>query len=255
MNRQKIISVANEKGGTGKTTTAVNLAAVFSCFGNHVLLIDSDQQMNATSSLGYKDWGGKSYSDLLNGDIPIKDCIMMTPYCDLIPASHHLGVSEKNRAATGNHFCLADALETVPEYDFVIIDCPPRMDSLVRNAFVAASDVIVPIDTGSYSLDGLMQVNATIGMIKRHENPKLRISGLLKVMFDDRTLLSNEMDEALNTIAKKMETQVYGTSIHRSIQVDVASHNHMPLFFYKPKCKVAMDYYDLGMEVAYHVNN
>ena len=255
----RIIAIANQKGGVGKTTTSINLSAALSEKGKRVLLIDLDPQGNSTSGLGVDKNEQNTIYHLLVDDLDIRSCIRKNTWrtLDLLPSTVNLAGAEIEMLDIPRHeFILKTKLHEIEdEYDFVIIDCPPRMDSLVRNAFVAATDVIVPVDTGSYSLDGLMQVNATIGMIKRHENPKLRISGLLKVMFDDRTLLSNEMDDALDTIAKKMETQVFGTSIHRSIQVDVASHNHMPLFYYKPKCKVAMDYYDLGMEVAYHVNH
>ena len=250
----KIIAISNEKGGTGKTTTSVNLAAVFHGFGNRVLLIDSDPQMNATSSLGCNGRNENNYADLLNGVKYVRECILHTEYCDLIPASARLGVTEKILASMGNHYQLAEALEDMNEYDYVIIDCPPRMDELVRNAFVAATDVIVPMSTSSYSMDGLMQVYSTIRMVKKYENPGLNINGLLCVMFDERTVLAGEVRDVLNDVALKLNTQVYGTIIHRMIGVDVATHRHMPLVAYAPKCKVATDYLDLAMEVAYHAH-
>ena len=254
MSGKKVIAVSNEKGGTGKTTTSVNLAAVFTNFGNHVLLIDSDPQMNATSSLGCNGCNECNYADVLTDSKAVSECIVNTDYCDLIPASSRLGVAEKILAAEGNHYRLAEVLESIDDYDYVIIDCPPRMDELVRNAFVAATDVIIPMSTSSYSMDGLLMVNSTIRMVQKYENPKLRINGLLCQMFDDRTNLAGEVKNVLKEIAGKLNTQVYGTAIHRMINADVATHRHMPLVAYAPKCKTSKEYFNLAMEVAYHAH-
>ena len=252
---RKVIAVSNEKGGTGKTTTAVNLAAVFHSFGNRVLLIDSDPQMNATSSLGCNGRNENNYADLLNDTKDARQCVLHTDYCDLIPASARLGVAEKILASQGNHYRLAEALNSLDEYDYVIVDCPPRMDELVRNAFVAATDIIIPMSTSAYSMDGLMQVYSTIRMVQKYENPGLRINGLLCEMFDERTILAGEVKEILDDIAEKLNTQVYGTVIHRIIRVDVATHRHMPVVVFDPKCTVSKDYTDLAMEVAYHAHS
>ncbi len=247
----KVIAIANKKGGVGKTTTAVNLAACLAQKGRKVLMLDTDPQGNATSGLGFdkRDIKKCIYDTLIN-DVMMKDVLLHSDYenLDVIPATIQLAGAEIELVSLMNREGrLKNALERVKhDYDYVLIDCPPSLGLLTINALTAANSVLVPIQCEFYALEGVSQLMNTIKLVQRNLNPALKLEGVLMTMFDQRTNLSSEV---VGEVRKYFNTKMYNTIIPRNVRLSEAPSHGQPVIVYDPKSKGAQVYMELAAEV------
>ncbi len=247
----KVIAIANQKGGVGKTTTAVNLAACLAQKGRKVLMLDDDPQGNATSGLGFdkRDIKKCVYDTLIN-DVPMKDVLLHSDYenLDVIPATIQLAGAEIELVSLMNREGrLKNALERVKhDYDYVLIDCPPSLGLLTINALTAANSVLVPIQCEFYALEGVSQLMNTIKLVQRNLNPALKLEGVLMTMFDQRTNLSSDV---VGEVRKYFNTKMYNTIIPRNVRLSEAPSHGQPVIVYDPKSKGAQVYSELAQEV------
>lgn len=248
----KIIAIANQKGGVGKTTTAINLSACLGQKGKKILVIDSDPQGNTSSGLGVDGKNAElSTYDCLVNDIPLDEIIVKTEYknLSLCPGNISLAGAELELVdLEKREYRLKDALNKIRDnYDFIIIDCPPSLGLITLNAFSAADSVLIPIQCEYYALEGLSQLTRTIKMVKQGLNKDLRIEGVLLTMFDARTNLSVLVAEE---VQKFFGTTVYKTVIPRNVRLSEAPSYGMPIIAFDPKSKGAQCYKKLANEVA-----
>ena len=247
----RIIAVANQKGGVGKTTTAINLAACLSVKGKKVLLIDMDPQGNTTSGVGV-DKNDLEYTiyDLMIGESAIGDCIIKNVFrdMDLIPTSVDLAAAEIELIGVERkEFILKDEIDFIKDkYDFIIIDCPPALSMLTINAMTTANSVIVPIQCEYYALEGLSQLMHTIKLVSERLNPSLEIEGIVFTMYDGRTNLSVQVVE---NVRNNIGTNVYDSIIPRNIRLAEAPSYGLPIIQYDPKSAGAEAYMALAAEV------
>ena len=247
----KVIAIANQKGGVGKTTTSVNLSACLGELGQRVLLIDIDPQGNATSGLGIdKGKIEKSIYDVLVDDIPIKDTVIGTEVDNLkvLPATIQLAGAEIELVASmSRETKLKKAIDKVKnEYDFVIIDCPPSLGLLTINSLTAANSILVPIQCEFYALEGLSQLLKTITLIQDNLNQDLVLEGVVLTMFDSRTNLSGQV---VQEVKNHFQQKVFKTIIPRNVRLSEAPSFGRPVIKYDPKSKGAEVYYNLAKEV------
>lgn len=247
----KVIAIANQKGGVGKTTTSVNLSACLADLGKKVLLVDLDPQGNSTSGFGFdKTKIKQSVYDVLVNDVPIEGVILQTKIENLmlLPATIQLAGAEIELVSImSRETKLKRVLDKVKySYDYVIIDCPPSLGLLTINSLTAANSVLVPIQCEFYALEGLSQLMNTITLVQKNLNPALSLEGVVLTMFDARTNLSIQVvDEVKNHFRHK----VYQTIIPRNVRLSEAPSHGQPITRYDPKSKGAEVYTDLAKEV------
>jgi len=246
-----IISIVNQKGGVGKTTTTVNLSAYLAQHGEKVLVIDLDPQGNATSGYGFdKSALETSVYDLLVNDTPIKEVIQSTnrENIDMCPTNINLAGAEVELvSAMSRETILKRAVDTISEnYDFILIDCPPSLGLLTLNALAASTDVIVPIQGEYYALEGLTQLIDTINLVRKHLNPTIGIFGVIITMFDGRTQLTRQVTEE---VRKYFGEKVFNTVIPRNIRLAEAPSYGKTIVEYDPKSRGGHAYNDLAIEV------
>jgi chromosome partitioning protein len=247
----KIIAIANQKGGVGKTTTSVNLGACLAYIGKKVLLVDIDPQGNATSGIGIEKADAEQcIYDVLVDDVEAIKVIKPTALENLyvIPATIQLAGAEIELVPTiSREVRLKRALEEVKDqFDYVIIDCPPSLGLLTLNALTAADSVLIPVQCEYYALEGLSQLLNTVRLVQKHLNHDLRIEGVLLTMLDARTNLGLQVIEE---IKKYFQDKVYQTIIPRNVRLSEAPSHGEPIITYDPKSRGAEVYLDLAKEV------
>lgn len=245
----KIIAVANQKGGVGKTTTTVNLSTILAKRGKKVLLIDTDPQGNATSGLGVEKECEFSTYDLLITDTRIENIVQETAIKNLriCPSNINLAGAEVQLVSMmSREQRMKEKLDLVKDYfDYIIIDCPPSLGLITLNAFTAADSVLIPVQCEYYALEGLGQLLNTIELVKKHLNKSLRVEGALLTMYDIRTNLSNQV---VKEVKRYFENKVYKTVIPRNVRVSEAPSYGMPITIYDPHSKGAKSYEKFAKE-------
>ena len=247
----KIIAIANQKGGVGKTTTAINLSTCVAERGKKVLLIDIDPQGNATSGVGInKQPDDKSIYDVIVNDEPMVNIIKPTMIKNLhiCPSSINLAAAEVELVPLmARETRLKKAIESMEhKYDYIFMDCPPSLGLVTLNAFAAASSILVPIQCEYYALEGLGQLVNTIKLVKKNLNPELEIEGVVMTMYDSRTRLSSQVAEE---VIKYFGNKVFETVIPRNIRLSEAPSHGLPISVYDPLSKGARTYKKLAKEL------
>lgn len=245
----KIIAIANQKGGVGKTTTCVNLSASLFAKGKRVLLCDMDPQGHASIGYGINKRDGKAtVYDVLVNNASVKEVVRKTKHGDLLAANTNLAGAEVEMLDIENrHRLLGDALDKVREdYDFIIIDCPPSLGQLTINALCAADSVLVPVDCGFYALEGLSALTSTMSRIKKGMHPNIVIEGVLLTMFDSRTNLSLQIAQE---VKRFFPNQVFKTAIPRNVRLAEAPSHGKPICEYDKYSKGAECYALLADEL------
>ncbi|MGE5528818.1 MAG: ParA family protein [Patescibacteria group bacterium] len=247
----KVIAIANQKGGVGKTTTAVNLGACLADKGRRTLIVDIDPQGNATSGIGLKKSEiRKCIYDALINEIPLAEVVLdsQVPGLRVVPATIKLAGAESELVGMmARDQRLRLALEPVRnDYGYVLIDCPPSLGNLTLNALSAADSVIVPIQCEFYALEGLSQLMRTIQLVQKYSNPRLEIEGVVLTMYDSRTNLSQQVTEE---VRKYFQDKVYESIIPRNVRLSEAPSYGLPITLYDGKSKGSEAYMELAREV------
>ena len=248
----QIISVANQKGGVGKTTTTVNLGACLASLGKKVLLVDMDAQGNATSGVGIrKPDVTRDIYDVLVNELPIDEATLITEHENLsiVPATLQLAGAEiELTSMMARESRLKGSLaEVSSQYDYILIDCPPSLGHLTINSFTASDSILIPVQCEYYALEGLSQLLNTVRLVQKHFNPELEIEGVLLTMYDARTNLGNEVVEE---VRKYFREKVYETIIPRNIRLSEAPSHGKPIIDYDPRSRGAELYQALAKEVV-----
>ena len=245
----KVISVANQKGGVGKTTTTINLCTILAKKGKKVLLIDADPQGNATSGLGVDKEIEVSTYDILANDATIEQSLQDTAIKNLkvCPSNINLAGAEVELVSMmSREQRLKEKLEEIKDrFDYILIDCPPSLGLITLNAFTASDSVLIPVQCEYYALEGLGQLLNTINLVKKHLNKNIQIEGALLTMYDIRTNLSNQV---VKEVKKYFDNKVYKTVIPRNVRLSEAPSYGMPITEYDPRSKGAKSYLKFAKE-------
>ena len=240
----KVIVIANQKGGIGKTTTAVAVASVLNSKGYKTLLIDADQQGNSTDTFRAEIEGVATLYDVLMDDhIPLEEAIQHLENGDIVASDPLLreGDAKLSTDAEGE-YRMINAIENLHGYDYVVIDTAPAVNLILRNCLIAANEVVIPVTADRYGLQGLAQLSETIAAIRKRQNKELKIAGLLLVKFNSRTNLSKEVKDSLTSIAEAMGTKLFETTIRESTKAKEAQALRTTLIKYAPNSTTAEDY-------------
>ena len=245
----KIIAVVNQKGGVGKTTTAVNLTAALTELGKKVLLCDFDPQANASSGLGVdKRKIKKSVYDIVINDVPTIEAIVQTKFGDVLPSAADLaGAGVELISVPEPNFRLKNALEQVKDqYDVILIDCPPSLELLTINGLAAADSILIPVQCEYYALEGLSDLMSTMRMIKRRINPQLEIFGVALTMFDGRTIFSTQVAQE---VRRHFPGKVFASVVPRNIRLAEAPSHGLPVTAYDRSSRGAVAYREMASEI------
>jgi chromosome partitioning protein len=246
-----VYAIANQKGGVGKTTTAVNLAACVAEAGYESLLIDIDPQSNATLGLGIDKHIKPTVYEALVGDLPLEDAVVASdiPHLSVVPAGPDLaGAAVELPRIAGSENRLRDALAPIRDrYAFTLLDCPPSLGPLTVNALVAADRVIVPVQAEYFALEGLAGLLDTLSLVQRELNPRLTVAGMLLTMHDGRTRLAQDVERE---VRQHFPSLVYDTVIPRNVRIGEAPSFGKPVIHYDPHCAGTDAYFELAKEVA-----
>ena len=246
----KIIAVVNQKGGVGKTTTAVNLTAALTQAGKRVLLCDFDPQANATSGLGVdKRRIHKSVYDVIVNETPVREALVQTKFGDLLPSAADLaGAAVELISLPQPNDRLKNALLPIKEgYDIIFIDCPPSLEMLTLNGLSAADGILVPVQCEYYALEGLSDLMSTLRAVKKRLNPTLEIFGVALTMFDGRTNFSTQVAQE---VRKHFPGKVYASVIPRNIRLAEAPSHGLPVTVYDRSCRGAVAYREMAEEIC-----
>lgn len=239
----KIISIANQKGGVGKTTTAINMSTILAKRGKKVLFIDADPQGNGTSGLGVNKEQKFSIYDVLIEDIEVENTLQKTKVknLDLCPSNMNLAGAEVQLVSMEDReYRLKTKLNNIRDkYDFIIIDCPPSLGLITLNAFTASNSVLIPVQCEYYALEGLGQLLNTVELVRKHMNKDFKVEGALLTMYDARTNLSNQV---VKEVKRYFEDKVYKNVIPRNVKLSEAPSYGMPITLYDPRSKGAKSY-------------
>ena len=245
----KIVSVANQKGGVGKTTTTVNLSTILAKRRKKVLLIDTDPQGNATSGLGIEKESDLSTYDLLITDVAAEDIIQETGIKNLYisPSNMNLAGAEVQLVSMmSREQRMKEKLDVIKDkFDFILIDCPPSLGLITLNAFTASDSVLIPVQCEYYALEGLGQLLNTVELVRKHLNKNLYVEGAILTMYDIRTNLANQV---VREVKRFFQNKVYKTVIPRNVKVSEAPSYGMPITIYDPKSKGARSYEKFAKE-------
>ncbi len=248
--KPRIIAVANQKGGVGKTTTAISLGATLAAYENRVLLVDLDPQANCTAGLGFDQRapGPSSYSVLLS-DSTLAEAVRPTefPHLSLLPSTPDLAGAEVELVGmVGREFRLRDALSAVDDQDIIVIDCPPSLGLLTINALAAAHGLLVPIQCEYFALEGVSDLMGTVDEVRRYLNPALRIDGVLLTMYDERTNLAQQVAQE---VRNHFGSVVFDTIVPRNVRLAEAPSFGRPIHAYDLRSRGAQAYLHLGREI------
>ena len=244
----KIIAVANQKGGVGKTTTCVNLTCALKKRGRRVLLVDCDPQGNSTSGMGVDKTATPNCYDMLMNGAAAADCIRSTKYGDVLPANMNLsGCSVELVSSEQREYIMKTALAAVQDdYDFILIDCPPSLELLTINALVAADSVLIPVQCEYYALEGLSDLMVTLRAVKKRLNPTISIFGVLLTMYDGRTNFSAQVAEE---VRRHFPGKVFAAAIPRNVRLSEAPSHGMPVCAYDKYSRGAAAYDAVAKEI------
>ena len=241
----KIIAIANQKGGVGKTTTASNFASILDNRGYRTLLIDADQQGNTSDTYHAEIEGHATLYDVILAEdrIPASEAIQKTDQGEIIASDPLLRRTDEilNNDIEGV-YRLQDALNGLTGYDYVIIDTGPALNKMLHSCLIASDEIIIPITADRYGVQGLANLYSTIAAVKKRQNPKLKIAGLLLVKYKERTLLNRETSDSLKKMAQDMGTKLFKTGIRESIKAREAQAVRKTLIQYAPACTTELDY-------------
>ncbi len=247
----RIVAIANQKGGVGKTTTAISLGATLAAYERQVLLVDLDPQSNCSSGLGFRDDGGRPTSyDLVLGGVSVEQAARPTefPHLTIIPATPNLvGAEVELVGLVGREFRLRDALagDLIRPYDFVLVDCPPSLGLLTLNALAAADGLLVPIQCEYFAMEGVSMLMSTVEDVRRFLNPQLTIDGILLTMYDERTNLAQQVVDEVRGVFGDL---VFETLVPRNVRLAEAPSFGRPIHAYDLRSRGSQAYLELGRE-------